>query len=155
MAQSNLLSIPLQKQDNQTHQNHCGKSFIEEVLSIDSVEEYFEHFQVIEIDFTFYRPLLDNDHQPTQNYQVLKTYAGDLKKGDRIILKVPQMITAQKIHRGDQYIENPAYLNSKIFTEQFYELNIIYCFFAGICSSCELRKNQTHRETGTESRGSL
>jgi uncharacterized protein YecE (DUF72 family) len=99
----------------------AGKSFIEEVLPVESVEEYFEHFSVLEIDFTFYRPLLDHDNQPTQNYQVLKTYARHLKEGDRIILKVPQIITAQKIHRGDQYIENPSYLNPKIFTEQFYE----------------------------------
>jgi uncharacterized protein YecE (DUF72 family) len=98
-----------------------GQSFIEEVLPVDSVEEYFEHFPVLEIDYTFYRPLLDNDLQPTQNYQVLKTYAGYLKESDRIILKVPQMITAQKIHRGEQYIENPAYLNHIIFTKQFYE----------------------------------
>ena len=77
----------------------AGKSFIEEVLPVDSVEEYFEHFPVLEIDFTFYRPLLDQNGQPTQNYQVLKTYARHLKEGDRIILKVPQLITAQKIRK--------------------------------------------------------
>jgi uncharacterized protein YecE (DUF72 family) len=98
-----------------------GKSFIEEVLPVDSVEEYFEHFPVLEIDFTFYRPLLDEHGQPTQNYQVLKSYSRHLKDGDRIILKVPQLITAQKIRRGDQHIENPAYLNPTIFTKQFYE----------------------------------
>jgi hypothetical protein len=31
----------------------AGKSFIEEVLPVGSVEEYFEHFPVLEIDFTF------------------------------------------------------------------------------------------------------
>jgi uncharacterized protein YecE (DUF72 family) len=98
-----------------------GKTFVEEVLPVDSVEEYFEHFSVLEIDFTFYRPLLDHDGQPTQNYQVLKTYSRHLKEGDRIILKVPQMITAQKIRRGDHRIENPAYLNPKIFSDQFYD----------------------------------
>ena len=46
----------------------AGKSFTEEVLPVDSVEEYFEHFPVLEIDFTFYRPLLDQNGQPTQNY---------------------------------------------------------------------------------------
>jgi hypothetical protein len=30
------------------------KSFTEEVLPVESVEEYFEHFPVLEIDFTFY-----------------------------------------------------------------------------------------------------
>ena len=98
-----------------------GKAFVEEVLPVDSVEEYFKHFAVLEIDFTFYRPLLDTDGKPTQNYQVLKTYARHLKDGDRLILKVPQMTMAQKIRKGDQYTENQAYLTPKIFTEQFYE----------------------------------
>jgi hypothetical protein len=44
-----------------------------------------------------------------------------LKDGDRIILKVPQIITAQKMHRGDQYLENEGYLNTRIFMEQFYK----------------------------------
>jgi uncharacterized protein YecE (DUF72 family) len=99
----------------------AGRTFVEKVLPVDSVEEYFDHFSVLEIDFTFYRPLLDQHGQPTQNYQVLKTYAKHLKDGDRIILKVPQMITAQKIRKGDQHIKNEAYLSPAIFTDQFYE----------------------------------
>jgi hypothetical protein len=31
------------------------------------------------------------------------------------------MITARKIHKGEHFIENPAYLNPKIFTKKFYE----------------------------------
>jgi hypothetical protein len=31
----------------------AGKSFIEKVLPVDSVERYFDHFSVLEIDFTF------------------------------------------------------------------------------------------------------
>jgi uncharacterized protein YecE (DUF72 family) len=122
----------------------AGKSFIEEVLPVDSVEEYFEHFSVLEIDFTFYRPLLDNDLQPTQNYKVLKTYAGHLKETDRIILKVPQMITAQKIHRGEQYIENPAYLNPKIFTKQFYEpvVNLLGANLTGFIFEQEYQRKE-------------
>jgi hypothetical protein len=52
----------------------AGKTFIEEVLPVDSVGEYFEHFPVLEIDFTFYRLLLDQDGQHTQNYRVLENY---------------------------------------------------------------------------------
>jgi uncharacterized protein YecE (DUF72 family) len=51
----------------------------------------------------------------------LQNYSQHLKEGDRLILKVPQLITAQRIHKGGQYLENEAYLNAKIFTEQFYE----------------------------------
>jgi uncharacterized protein YecE (DUF72 family) len=99
----------------------AGRTFAEEVLPVDCVEEYFEHFPVLEIDFTFYRLLLDHNGQPTQNYQVLKSYLRYIKEGDGIILKVPQIITAQKIHQGAQYLGNEAYLNPKIFTEQFYQ----------------------------------
>ena len=98
----------------------AGKNFSEEVLPVDSVEEYFEHFSVLEIDFTFYRLLLDENGQPTPNYQVLNTYSQHLKAGDRIILKAPQIVTAQKIHQGDRYVDNESYLNPKIFTEQYY-----------------------------------
>jgi hypothetical protein len=29
-----------------------------------------------------------------------------MKENDSLILKVPQMISAQKLHRGGQYVEN-------------------------------------------------
>lgn len=98
-----------------------GNTFVEEVLPVDSVEEYFAHFQVLEIDFTFYRPLLGKDSKPTQNYEVLKAYSRHLRAGDRLILKVPQITMAQKIRKGEHLLENEAYLNPRIFTEQFYE----------------------------------
>jgi uncharacterized protein YecE (DUF72 family) len=121
-----------------------GQSFIEEVLPVDSVEEYFEHFPVLELDFTFYRPLLDQNGQKTQNHNVLKTYAQHLKTNDRIILKVPQMITAQKIHRGDQFIENPAYLSPKIFTKQFYEpaVNLLGANLTGFIFEQEYQRKE-------------
>jgi uncharacterized protein YecE (DUF72 family) len=33
-----------------------GKSFVGETLPVESVQEYFEHFSILEIDFTFYSP---------------------------------------------------------------------------------------------------
>jgi hypothetical protein len=53
-------------------------------------------------------------------------YAGRIIKRTKIIagktfneevlpVKVPQLITAQKIRRGEQYLENEAYLNPNIF----------------------------------------
>ncbi len=97
----------------------AGRSFIEEVLPVDSVEDYFEHFPVLEIDYTFYQLLLDQRGQHTPNHKVLENYRRHLKDDDRLILKVPQLITAQRIHKGEQYLENESYLNPKIFTEQF------------------------------------
>jgi uncharacterized protein YecE (DUF72 family) len=98
-----------------------GKSVTEETLPVDSVAEYFQHFPVLEIDFTFYRPLLGEGGEPTRNYQLLKNYRRSLKEEDRLILKVPQAITAQRIWKGEQQVENAGYLNPQIFTEQFYQ----------------------------------
>ena len=46
-----------------------GKSFQEDVLPVESVEEYFQHFSILELDFTFYQMLLDADLQQSQSYQ--------------------------------------------------------------------------------------
>ena len=74
-----------------------NKSFKEETLPVESVQEYFQHFTILEIDFTFYRPLLDKNLQPTSNYKVLQSYNKYLKDSDRLILKVPQEIFAKKL----------------------------------------------------------
>ena len=97
-----------------------GKSFIEEVLPVESVEEYFEHFPILEIDYTFYRPLLDQGGKPTPNYFTLKQYRQYLRKDDQLILKVLQVIFARRIRQGGKFVENEAYLNPEIFTHQFY-----------------------------------
>jgi len=97
------------------------KSFTEEVLPVESVEEYFEHFPILEIDYTFYRLLLDKSGKPTPNYFTLKESQAYLKKDDRLILKVPQLIFARRIRQGGNFVENEAYLNPEIFTSQFYK----------------------------------
>jgi uncharacterized protein YecE (DUF72 family) len=97
------------------------KTFKEEVLPVDCVEEYFEHFSILEIDYTFYRPLLDDRGKPTQNFFLLKKYGDFLKEGNFLFLKVPQSLMARKIHKGSDYVTNADYLNPHIFTEQFYK----------------------------------
>jgi uncharacterized protein YecE (DUF72 family) len=97
-----------------------GKKFVEEVLPVDSVEEYFEHFRILEIDYTFYRPLTEPDGTPTSNYHVLKKYSRHLKDGDGLILKVPQALFAQKLRRAEGYVSNSDYLNPDLFIHQFY-----------------------------------
>jgi uncharacterized protein YecE (DUF72 family) len=98
-----------------------GKAFTEETLPVESVEEYFRHFSVLELDFTFYSLLLDKDLKPTQTFHVLQGYQKHLREGDRLILKVPQVIFAQKLWRKNGFIENPDYLNAEVFTRRFYE----------------------------------
>lgn len=96
------------------------KSYTEKTLPVESVEEYFEHFSVLEIDYTFYSPLLDKGGKPTRTFHVLKRYREHMKEHDRVIVKVPQIISAQKFWRRGQYIQNEGYLNPEIFNEQFY-----------------------------------
>lgn len=98
-----------------------GKVFQEEVLPVESVADYFQHFSVLEVDYTFYGLLLDKNSMTTRTYQVLRSYLRYLKGEDALILKVPQVIFAQRLWRKGQFVENPDYLNPKIFTEGFYE----------------------------------
>jgi uncharacterized protein YecE (DUF72 family) len=97
-----------------------GRPFVEEVLPVDSVEEYFRHFPVLELDFTFYGPLLDKDGKAVQNLHLLSTYSRYLKTDDRLILKVPQTIFARRLRHAGTYVENGQYLNPHMFTNQFY-----------------------------------
>jgi hypothetical protein len=67
------------------------------------------------------RPLLDKNGKPTPNYFTLKEYQQHLKKEGQLILKVPQIICARRLRRGGKYVENEAYLDPEIFTNQFYK----------------------------------
>lgn len=97
------------------------KTFTEEVLPVDSVVEYYDHFSVLEIDFTFYRSLVDSKGTPTQNLHVLRTYQKHMTENNRMILKVPQLVLAKKLRRGKTYVENTDYLNTKLYIKGFYE----------------------------------
>jgi uncharacterized protein YecE (DUF72 family) len=97
------------------------QTFTEETLPVDSVAEYFEHFPILEIDYTFYRPLLELNGTPSLNFRVLKNYRQQMKKGDLVLLKAPQMVTARKLRREGAFVENENYLNADIFTRQFFE----------------------------------
>lgn len=98
------------------------KSFVEEILPVDSVSEYFEHFNVLELDFTFYRPVRDPAGKPTHTENLLREYRKHLKDGGRLILKAPQSIFAQKLRgRGGAFWENPRYLDSEAFMRGFWE----------------------------------
>ena len=97
-----------------------GRSFTERVLPIESVREYFDHFEVLELDFTFYRPLLEADGRPTQNYTLLQNYRQHLGPEDSLFLKIPQSISARRLRRQGGFVENPDYLNAEAFTHRFY-----------------------------------
>lgn len=97
-----------------------GSRFNERVLPVESVSEYFQHFPALEIDFTFYRLLLDRQGEPTSNFHILKKYRDNMGPDDRVFLKVPQVVFARKIKRGKDYVTNHEYLDPELFTRQFY-----------------------------------
>jgi uncharacterized protein YecE (DUF72 family) len=94
--------------------------FTERVLPVESVSEYFQHFPVLEIDFTFYRLLLDQNGEPTTNYRVLQRYHHHMGRSDRVFLKVPQAVFARKLRQKNNYVPNEDYLNTELFMRQFY-----------------------------------
>ncbi|RLC31489.1 MAG: DUF72 domain-containing protein [Deltaproteobacteria bacterium] len=96
------------------------RAFVEKVLPVECVSEYFQHFAVLELDFTFYRPLLDETEQPTPSFHLLRKYRACMNGPDRIILKVPQMIFARKLRRGGTYVPNDQYLNPEGFIRRFH-----------------------------------
>ncbi|RLB43155.1 MAG: DUF72 domain-containing protein [Deltaproteobacteria bacterium] len=110
----------------------CG--FVEEILPVDSVREFFEHFDILELDFTFYRPLKDEQGNFTQSYHTLKAYGTFLNPGNRIILKVPQLFFAKRVWRKEVFGENPHYLDADAFARQFYEpaLELLDPWLAGL-----------------------
>jgi len=103
-----------------------GKTVTEELLPVESVGEYFEHFFILELDFTFYSLLLDEHANPTPTLRVLETYCKHLRDSGRIVLKVPRTIFAQKLWREGKFAENPGYLNAEIFAQRFYKPAVKY-----------------------------
>ncbi len=96
------------------------RKFTEEVLPVECVEEYFEHFPVLELDYTFYGPLLDPAGNPTTNFQALAAYRQHLPPGARLLLKAPQAVSAQKLRRGRGFEPNVEYLDPALFADRFF-----------------------------------
>ena len=109
--------------DRLTRRSHAvgGQTFTERVLPVESVAEYFTHFPVLEIDATFYSPLLDAQLKPTPTFRLLETYARHLTAKDGLILKTPQVVFARIVRRRGGFEANPAYLDAELFVRRFYE----------------------------------
>ncbi len=102
-----------------------GKTFKERTLPVRSVEDYFRHFGVLELDFTYYRALLDEDGKPTNNYFVLEQYAS-LAPGEALfLLKAPQEFFTRTLRRSRDgktvYEDNPSFLDARGYVAQFLE----------------------------------
>ena len=101
------------------------QSFEERTLPVESVEDYFEHFSVLELDFPFYRPLRNADGTPSNNLFVLQQYAAFAPEDAIFLLKAPQQFFARKLRRSQggkpSYEVNPDFLNVAAYTTQFHE----------------------------------
>jgi len=119
-----------------------GRSFVEEVLPVDSVEEYFQHFGALEIDYTFYGPLVDEHLHPTPTFHQLRAHAGHLKEGDRLFLKAPRAVVTPRLRRGDDFVANPDYLDADWFTHRFYApaVKLLHERLGGILFEQEYRR---------------
>ncbi len=98
-----------------------SRTFTEGVLPTASAAAYFEHFPTLELDFPFYRPLLDPGGGPSPSHRALAAYLPHLGPGDRLLLKAPQAVFARRIRRGSRFEANPNYLDARAFTERFWQ----------------------------------
>ncbi len=102
-----------------------GRTFEERMLPIASVRDYFTHFDVLELDFTFYRPLREADGRPTSALFTLQQYASHAPASACFLLKAPQQFFAATLRRtrGSRvlYETNPHYLDAEACRRQFIE----------------------------------
>lgn len=98
----------------------------EQTVEVRSTREFFQHFEFVELDFTFYEPLLDRTGRPTRTHRTLATYADFMPSDARVTLKVPQIVTAHKTwvfdpaEKSRNFADNPRFHDPEVFTEQFY-----------------------------------
>ena len=100
-----------------------GRTFEERLLPIASVEDYFEHFNVLELDFLYYRPLLKPDGRPETNLFILQQYADAAPANARFLVKAPRQFVSRVLPRRENgrmtFTENEGYLDARGFTHQF------------------------------------
>lgn len=95
-----------------------ARSFKEGVVPTEAVREYFEHYSILELDFTFYRPLREADGTPSSNYRVIERYLDHSPPEARFLVKAPQLVCSPFL-RGVG--KNTDYLNAEIYMRQFQE----------------------------------
>ena len=100
-----------------------GQTFEERLLPVASVEDYFLHFGVLELDFTFYRPLLEADGRSSPALFTLQEYAEHAPANARFLLKAPQAFAARRLRRTVDgrplFVDNPEYLDAAGYTDRF------------------------------------
>lgn len=98
-----------------------GQTFEERQVPIASVEAYFQHFEVLELDFPFYRPLLEGDEEPSSTYFVLSNYLDHAPDDASFLLKAPQKFFARTLRRKGEFVDNPDFLDVDAYRSTFHE----------------------------------
>lgn len=102
-----------------------GETFVDEKVPVESIADYFEHFDCLEIDFTFYSNLRGEDGRYLWPFQQLQRYAEWSPEGARFVLKAPQAFFARTLRRGRgrdlSYEPNPTFLNREGYVAGFLE----------------------------------
>ncbi|MEM6646821.1 MAG: DUF72 domain-containing protein [Bacteroidota bacterium] len=102
-----------------------SQSFEERTVPIASVADYFQHFGVLELDFTFYRPLREADGEDANTLHVLRQYAQYAPPDALFLLKAPSTFFARTLRRGRKpnvtYAPNPDFLDAEGYTRRFLE----------------------------------
>ena len=99
-------------------------TFDERLLPVASAEDYFQHFDVVELDFTYYRPLLDAGGKPEPGYSTLQQYVEHSPPDARFLLKAPAPFFARQRRKTEdgrvQYVPNPTYLDADAYVAGFH-----------------------------------
>ncbi len=98
-----------------------GETFTERRVPIESVRDYFEHFAVLELDFTFYRPLLEENDERGSNHHLLSNYAEHAPADASFLVKAPQKFFARTLRRDGQFVDNPSFLDAEGYVSTFHE----------------------------------
>lgn len=119
-----------------------GRTFEERQVPIASVREYFDHFSTLELDFTFYRPLLEENDEPSSNYFVLSNYADHAPSEASFFVKAPRKYFARQLRKGGDFHDNPDFLDAEAYVETFHEpaLDILGDRLSGIIFQQEYQR---------------
>ena len=100
-------------------------SFEERLVPVSSAADYFRHFAVLELDFTYYRPLLDVDGTRTSSLNSIERYLEWVPDDATFLLKVPRMFFSRWLRTSTGgkpgHVANGDYLAVDAYLRMFHE----------------------------------
>jgi uncharacterized protein YecE (DUF72 family) len=102
-----------------------GETYVEEKVPVEAIADYFQHFECLEIDFTFYSVLRNPDGQYLWPFHQLARYAELSPENAQFVLKAPQSFFARRLRASGggrvRYDDNPSFLEADAYVTQFLE----------------------------------